>query len=118
MLQQSTILLLTTVGFYGLPFVSTEWVDDDPYASCALPPDPELNPFINKGGFLLLILASILSLVSMAHVCEEYFVPALEIFCKRWNVPESVAGSLVMAGGDFEFIYLFVYIIIIIIIID
>lgn len=41
-----------------------------------------------------------MSLYGMAYVCEEYFCFALEVFCRRWNVPDSVAGSLVMAAGN------------------
>lgn len=59
--------------------------------------------WIRYGGFLVLILASVCSLWAMAHVSEDYFCPALDVFCVRWKVPDSVAGSLVMAAGKFNF---------------
>ena len=87
------------VSLFGFAF--GQEIDDNPYASCAPPAEGRVNSFIANGGFLVLIAASALSLFAMAHVCEEYFVPALEIFCRRWNVPDSVAGSLVMAAGKY-----------------
>lgn len=35
----------------------------------------------------------------LAAVCEEYFVPALNILCEELNVPEDVAGATFMAAG-------------------
>lgn len=32
-------------------------------------------------------------------VCDEFFVPALQVMCERLNVPDSVAGATVMAAG-------------------
>jgi solute carrier family 24 (sodium/potassium/calcium exchanger), member 5 len=76
-------------------------IDDDSKASCeAAQNEPTLSPFVKDGGFLILIMTSILSLYGMAYVCEEFFCHALEVFCRRWNVPDSVAGSLVMAAGN------------------
>ena len=32
-------------------------------------------------------------------ICDEYFVPALEILIERWNIPPDVAGATFMAAG-------------------
>ena len=32
-------------------------------------------------------------------VCDEFFVPALQVMCERLSVPDSVAGATVMAAG-------------------
>ena len=69
-------------------------------STCPSVPFPSVPDWVRYGGFLLLILASLMSLWGMAHICEDYFCPALHVFCVRWNVPDSVAGSLVMAAGN------------------
>ena len=35
----------------------------------------------------------------LAHVCEDFLVPSLNIFCERRGVPEDVAGATLMAAG-------------------
>ncbi|CAE7771417.1 SLC24A1, partial [Symbiodinium microadriaticum] len=35
----------------------------------------------------------------LALVCEEYFVPALNIMCEEANIPDDVAGATFMAAG-------------------
>jgi Ca2+/Na+ antiporter len=35
----------------------------------------------------------------LALVCEEYFVPALNILCEEANIPDDVAGATFMAAG-------------------
>ena len=72
--------------------------DDD--AACAADSDESVSDFIANGGFLLLIATVLVSLWALALVCEEYFVPALQVLCGKWNVPDSVAGSLIMAAGN------------------
>jgi len=74
--------------------------DTDDDASCQADSDVEVSTFIRDGGFMILICTCIISLWALALVCEEFFVPALQILCKRWKVPDSVAGSLIMAAGN------------------
>jgi len=33
----------------------------------------------------------------MAVVCDDYLVPAVDIICERWSIPEDVAGATLMA---------------------
>lgn len=68
--------------------------------SCSTDADVHISSFIKDGGFLVLILAVVVSLWALALVCEEYFVPSLQVLCRRWKVPDSVAGSLIMAAGN------------------
>lgn len=35
----------------------------------------------------------------LAVVCEEYFVPSLNILCEEFNIPDDVAGATFMAAG-------------------
>ena len=69
-------------------------------AECALPPNPQSAIWVVYGGEIILLYIVVMSLFALANVCEEYFVPALEIFCRLHYVPDSVAGSLVMAAGN------------------
>lgn len=47
------------------------------------PPSPA---WVNDGGFLILIVAVIAMFWGLALVCEDYFVPALNVFCEEWKV--------------------------------
>lgn len=94
------MLLFVLMLLQGFQSVFANVNDDDSNASCVVQDGPKLSEFVKDGGFLILILLSILSLYGMAYVCEEYFCYALEIFCLKWEVPDSVAGSLVMAAGN------------------
>ena len=60
----------------------------------------ESSAFVNNGGFILLIIAVLYSLWAISYCCEDFFVPALEVFCKRYNIPDSAAGAIVMAAGN------------------
>jgi len=35
----------------------------------------------------------------MAHVCEEYFVRAIQVISERWQIPDDIAGATLMALG-------------------
>lgn len=35
----------------------------------------------------------------LAHVCEEFLVPALNILCARASIPADVAGATLLAAG-------------------
>ncbi len=73
-----------------------------PESVCAISTiSPEPDPFSKNGGYILYIIGTIASLYSLAYVCEEYFVPALQLMCVKHKIPDSVAGSFIMAlGGD------------------
>jgi len=82
-------------------------------SACASEGASTVGDFVSNGGFLFLLLGVFLSLWALALVCEEFFVPALQVLCDRWKIPQSVAGSLIMAAGNNAvslFIFIFVYI--------
>jgi K+-dependent Na+/Ca+ exchanger-like protein len=54
---------------------------------------------VTRYGFILLILGSVASLWAMAVVCEDFFVPALKVLCKKYKIKDSVAGSSILAAG-------------------
>lgn len=50
-------------------------------------------------GFLLLVVSVCAMFWALAVVCEDYFVPALNILCEELNVSNDVAGATFMAAG-------------------
>ena len=62
--------------------------DDDEEESVA--------PWIARGGYVLLIVGVLASFWGLAVVVEDFFVPALNIMCERFNIPDDVAGATFM----------------------
>lgn len=56
--------------------------------------------WVNGGSVIILLVAVLLSFCGLGIVCEEYFVPALNVLCDEWNVPDDVAGATIMAMGN------------------
>ncbi len=54
---------------------------------------------IKNGGFVLYIIGVIYMFVALAIVCDEFFVPALEVIIDKLNISEDVAGATFMAAG-------------------
>jgi len=52
--------------------------------------------------FLLLILIGVLLLTFyiLAVICDEFFVPALDVIADKWKLPSDVAGATLMAMGS------------------
>ena len=58
------------------------------------------NDEIKIDGALLLILCTVVYMFyGLAHVCEDFLVPALELLCERYNIPDDVAGATLLAAG-------------------
>lgn len=51
------------------------------------------------GAIILHILGIIYMFSGLALVCDEFFVPSLEIIIMKFNIPEDVAGATFMAAG-------------------
>ena len=47
----------------------------------------------------LWVVVAIYMFYGMAHVCEDFMVPALNILCERTGIPEDVAGATLLAAG-------------------
>ena len=43
---------------------------------------------------LVWIILGLFMFYGLAHVCEEFLVPALNVLCERCNIPEDVAGAV------------------------
>ncbi|XP_015793150.1 sodium/potassium/calcium exchanger 4 [Tetranychus urticae] len=53
----------------------------------------------NKGGFLIHIFILIYTSLSLALLCDSYFVPALQVISKGLKIPDDVSGATLMAMG-------------------
>ena len=55
--------------------------------------------WLSYGGIILVLLVVVIMFWALAVVCEDYFVPALHVFCESANIPDDVAGATFMAAG-------------------
>lgn len=53
-----------------------------------------------SGDAVLLLLASLYLFVGLAIVCDEFFVPSLELISEKLQLTEDVAGATFMAAGS------------------
>jgi len=49
---------------------------------------------------VLQLIGIIILFTAIAIVCDDYFVPSLDVICKRLNLSEDVAGATFMAAGS------------------
>ena len=82
----------------------------DPLPEHAPPSSPLAEPRAGCGDFpdeqpldmqLLAVWLLILFYIfyGLGHVCEDFLVPALNVLCDRYSIPEDVAGATIMAAG-------------------
>lgn len=53
----------------------------------------------NGGNFVLQLFVLFYMFLSIAIVCDELFVPALEVIAEKWGLSNDVAGATLMAAG-------------------
>jgi hypothetical protein len=58
-----------------------------------------ISPYAN-GGVIVYIIGMIYTFMGLAVVCDEFFVPALEIMIDKFEISEDVAGATLMAVSD------------------
>jgi len=63
------------------------------------PDDLFTDDQLSNGAIVLYILGMIYMFVALAIVCDEFFVPSLEVIIERMNISEDVAGATFMAAG-------------------
>lgn len=51
-------------------------------------------------GICVQVLTVLYSFLGLAIVCDDHMVPALDMLCDRWGIPEDVAGATFMAFGS------------------
>jgi sodium/potassium/calcium exchanger 1 len=54
---------------------------------------------LNSGGILLPLIGMLYMFLGLAIVCDEFFVPALEIIVEKGDIDDDVAGATFMAAG-------------------
>lgn len=52
-----------------------------------------------KGGLVLHLAIATYLILALGIICEDYFVPALEVICERLHLSSDVAGATFMAAG-------------------
>ncbi|KAK2717292.1 sodium/potassium/calcium exchanger Nckx30C-like isoform X2 [Artemia franciscana] len=52
-----------------------------------------------QGAVIFHILGVIYMFIALAIVCDEFFVPSLEVIIERFGIPDDVAGATFMAAG-------------------
>eukprot|EP01059_Diplonema_ambulator_P003005 TRINITY_DN12660_c0_g3_i1.p1 TRINITY_DN12660_c0_g3~~TRINITY_DN12660_c0_g3_i1.p1 ORF type:complete len:540 (+),score=153.03 TRINITY_DN12660_c0_g3_i1:30-1622(+) len=63
------------------------------------PPDLFSDEEIRKGAFILYLMGILYMFFALAIVCDDYFVPALEVITERLELSDDVAGATFMAAG-------------------
>ena len=63
------------------------------------PPDTFTMEQLRQGAVSLYIMGMIYMYVALAIVCDEFFVPSLNIIIDRFGISEDVAGATFMAAG-------------------
>ena len=63
------------------------------------PPDAFTEEQIKNGAVVFYILGVIYMFVALAIVCDEFFVPALDVIIEKLGCSEDVAGATFMAAG-------------------
>ena len=86
------IVCFITLFYYPLVFAGDEKCEEENSSDIPL--------WISHGGVVLHIIALLISFWGLAVVCEEYFVPALNILCDDYKIPDDVAGATLMAAGN------------------
>ena len=54
---------------------------------------------LGGGGIALYVLGLLYLFLAIAIVCDEFFVPALDVLVEVWQIEEDVAGATFMAAG-------------------
>ncbi len=76
-----------------------------PPAIDEFPPDFMTPEMREKGGVVAHIVIGIYLIFVLGIICDDYFVPALEMICEKLNLKPDVAGATFMAAGDNIFVY-------------
>lgn len=63
------------------------------------PPDIFTDDQLRQGAVVVYIFGIIYMFVALAIVCDEFFVPALEVITEKMDISPDVAGATFMAAG-------------------
>ncbi|XP_044746254.1 sodium/potassium/calcium exchanger Nckx30C isoform X5 [Coccinella septempunctata] len=74
-------------------------VSNETKADPLFPPDLFTLEQRKNGAILLHILGVVYMFVALAIVCDEFFVPALDVIIEKLDIQDDVAGATFMAAG-------------------
>ena len=77
----------------------TKTNSSEPAQDPLFPPDLFTREQIKNGAVAFYILGVIYMFVALAIVCDEFFVPALDVIIEKLQCSEDVAGATFMAAG-------------------
>ncbi|KAG0413653.1 hypothetical protein HPB47_009209 [Ixodes persulcatus] len=87
--------------------VSTQGLGDDveprncTVAAIEQFPRPLMSPQLRRlGGVAVHVLAAVYMFLALSIICEDYFVPALEVICDALHIDPDVAGATFMAAAS------------------
>ena len=63
------------------------------------PPDAFTPEQLAQGGVICYMLGVLYMFVALAIVCDEFFVPSLDVIIDKFGISEDVAGATFMAAG-------------------
>ena len=72
---------------------------DEPESDPLFPPDLFNEDQLQNGAVVLYVLGVIYMFVALAIVCDEFFVPSLDVIIEKLGISEDVAGATFMAAG-------------------
>ena len=49
---------------------------------------------------ILQLIVCLWLFLALAIVCDDFMVPSIEIFCRRWKIPDEAAGASILAFGS------------------
>lgn len=71
----------------------------EPEQDPLFPPDVFTKEQLKNGGVVCYMLGVLYMFVALAIVCDEFFVPALDVIIEKFGISEDVAGATFMAAG-------------------
>ena len=73
--------------------------DEEPERDPLFPPDLFTKTQLKQGGVICYMVGVLYMFVALAIVCDEFFVPALDVIIEKFGISEDVAGATFMAAG-------------------
>ncbi|XP_064111018.1 sodium/potassium/calcium exchanger 2-like isoform X2 [Macrobrachium nipponense] len=93
----------TTTSFYTEEETDVPLVEElnatKPQNDPLFPPDLFTPEERKQGAIILHVMGMIYMFVALALVCDEFFVPALDVIIEKLQISEDVAGATFMAAG-------------------
>lgn len=112
LIHTGILATLITVSYFGLIYSTRSQVQSDfsptsrhllaanaTKSKSEYPADIFTEQQLKDGAIALHVIGTIYMFVALAVVCDEFFVPSLEVITEVLNISEDVAGATFMAAG-------------------